>query len=336
MPTTKNFWEKKNVLVTGALGFVGRNLVPLLREQGCTLLAPSSREYNLLEQEQIRRLLTDTAPDIVFHLAGLVGGILANRNYPADFCYQNLLMNTMMMHESWRAGTKKYITLIGGCSYPANAPSPIGEEELWNGYPQEESAPYSVAKKMNVVLAESYRRQHGFKAIVLVPGNVYGPFDNFDLNNSHVIPALIRKFYEAKEQGRDEVVAWGTGKPVRDFIYVEDACRAIVTAAASYDESGIINISSGEPTTIRELTEVVAELVGYRGKIVWDASKPDGQLYKGFQVERMKRLLNFQPPTSLRVGIAKTIDWFIKNPKSVRKDVPVTAASPRDRDATAR
>lgn len=308
-----NFWPGRRVLVTGAGGFVGSNLTPLLRATGCEVITPPRAEFDLLEREQVRRLLAETRPQIVFHLAGLVGGILANKQFPADFCYQNLMMGTTMLHESWRAGVEKYITLIGGCSYPATAPSPIAESELWNGYPQTESAPYSVAKKMSVVQAQAYRQQHGFNAVVLAPGNLYGPCDNFDLENSHVIPALIRKFHEARLKAQHEVTAWGTGRPVRDFIYVEDACEAIVKAAEVYDGGEIINISSGVQTSIRELVETVAEISGYRGDIRWDTTKPDGQMFKGFDVTRMHEWLGYHCRTSLREGLEKTIAWFEAN-----------------------
>ena len=319
----QSFWQNKRVLITGASGFVGQNLRPLLHAKGCQLFMPSHAEYNLLEQKQVRSLLREVAPDMVFHLAALSGGIMANKQYPADFCYQNLLMNTLMMHEAFACGVKKYITLIGGCSYPAHAPSPIAEASLWDGYPQAESAPYSVAKKMNVTMAEAYRRQYGFDAIVLVPGNIYGPFDNFDLQNAHVIPALIRKFYEAQGDGLDEVIVWGSGKPVRDFVYVGDVCKAIVIAAETYSSPEIINISSGRQITIRELVERVAAVTDYTGHIQWDTTKPDGQLYKGFDVTRLHQQLGFSVPTSLTVGLQKTLAWFIENYDTARLNVPV-------------
>lgn len=306
-------WADRRVLITGAGGFVGRNLVPLIEQTGCVLITPGRAVYDLLEQEQVRRMFRDSRPDVVFHLAGLIGGILANKERPAEFCYQNLLMNTTVLHEAWRAGVQKYVTLIGGCSYPAQAPSPINEAELWNGYPQGESAPYSLGKSMSVLQAQAYRKQYGFNAVVLVPGNLYGPHDNFDLQSSHVIPALIRKFHEAREAGLTEVVAWGTGRPVRDFVFVEDACRAVLLAARRYDGSEIINISTGLPTTIKELVETVADLVGYRGVIRWDSSKPDGQMYKAFDVTRMKEWLGFDSRTPLREGLLQTIRWYEAN-----------------------
>jgi GDP-L-fucose synthase len=313
----------KRTLVTGANGFVGRNLMPLLAEAGCAVVAPSRSDYNLLEQVDVRRLMGDAQPEVVFHLAALSGGILANRDHPADFCYQNLLMNTMVAHESWRAGVRKFVTLIGGCSYPAQADNPIREADLWNGYPQQESAAYSLAKRMAVVMAEAYRRQHGFDAVALVPGNLYGPHDNFDLQNAHVIPATIRKFIEARNRGDSEIVAWGTGAPVRDFIYVRDACEVILIAAERYSGPEIINLSSGVPTTIRELIETVAELTGFQGQVRWDASKPDGQMLKQFDVARMEKWLGYRCPTTLREGLASTIAWFEQHYDHARLAVPV-------------
>ena len=317
-PSNQTFWAGRKVLVTGATGFVGSNLVPLLKQAGCQVLTPSRHDYNLLEQAQVRKMYSELKPEVVFHLAGLIGGIGANKAKPADFCYQNLMMGTMMLHESWQHGVQKYITLMGGCSYPAHAPSPIKETELFNGMPQMESAPYSLAKAMSAIQAEAYRRQNGFNAIVLVPGNLYGPFDNFDLNNSHVIPALIRKYIEAKEAGKPEIMAWGSGKPTRDFVYVEDACQVILGAAENYNGSEIINISSGNAVTIKELTETVAELTGYSGRVVWDTSKPDGQMYKGFDVTRMKTLLHSECKTTLREGLKKTIQWYLSKPAGLR------------------
>lgn len=317
----QNFWSGARVLVTGGTGFVGANTIRLLQRKGCEIIAPKRADYDLGEQAAVRAMYRENRPDIVFHLAGLVGGILANQQYPADYAYQNLIMGTMVLHEAWQAGVAKYVSLIGGCSYPANAANPIGESSLWNGYPQAESAPYSLAKAMSVVQAQSYRKQHGFRAIILVPGNLYGPHDNFSLNNSHVIPALIRKFYEARTSGQDEVVAWGSGKPVRDFVFVEDVCEAIVKAAEMYDAPDIINISSGLPVTIRELVETVADLMQYKGVIRWDSTKPDGQMAKMFDVTRMRDLLGYECRTTLRDGLARTIDWFVEHHDRARLDV---------------
>lgn len=320
---SSTFWSGKRVLVTGGSGFVGRNLTPLLADTGCELFTPDRRTYNLLEQSDVRRALADIRPDVVFHLAALSAGILANKEHPAAFCYQNLAMSTLMLHEAWRGGVRKFVTLMGGCSYPAHAPNPIREDDLWNGYPQPESAPYSLAKRMNVVLAEAYRREHDFDAIVLVPGNLYGPYDNFDLRNAHVIPATIRKFHEAAQRGDEEVVAWGSGAPIRDFIYVRDACEVIVRAAEQYSGADIINLSSGVPTSIRELVETVAELSGYRGSVRWDTSKPDGQMLKAYDVARMQSWLGYTCPTTLRQGLKETIEWFKAHYASARLAAPV-------------
>jgi GDP-L-fucose synthase len=304
--------------VTGASGFVGSNLLPLLKKAGCELVTPTRHEYDLTEQAQVRRLFQEHRPDMVFHLAARVGGALANKEFPADFSYENLVMGALVLHESWRAGVRKYVTLIGACSYPDRAPSPIGETELFNGMPHAGSAPYSLAKAMSVVLAQAYRKQRGFNAIALVPGNLYGPFDHFDLNNSHVVPALIRKFIEAKKAGQPEVVAWGSGQPTRDFVYVGDVCEAIVMAAEKYEGSDIINLSSGQATSIRELTEVMMEMTGYQGQIVWDRSKPDGQMYKGLNTTRMKEWLGYECRTSLRDGLRQTIEWYLAHPDAKR------------------
>ncbi|MBO8130511.1 MAG: GDP-L-fucose synthase [Candidatus Marinimicrobia bacterium] len=308
-----NYLGGKKILITGATGFVGKNLVRELFNRGQDLLTPTRKDYDLMVQEEVRRMFRELKPEVVFHLAGMVGGILANKESPAEFFYNNILLNTMVIHEAYLSGVEKLITLIGGCSYPANAPSPISEDELFNGYPQPESAPYSLAKAMSVVQAQAYRKQYGFNAIVLVPGNLYGPYDNFELESSHVIPALIRKFHEAKVNGKKKVTVWGTGKPIRDFIYIEDACKVIVRAAEIYNEPDIINVSSGEGISIAELVNLVAEVVGFDGEIVWDRSKPDGQMIKIFDVKKMKAKLGEFDFVSLKEGLKKTYQWYLEN-----------------------
>jgi GDP-L-fucose synthase len=303
-------WRGRRVLVTGGGGFVGSNLVPKLRALGSEVAAPRRADYDLLDQHQVRRMFADIRPEITVHLAARSAGILANKRFPAEFCYQNLLMNTCVLHEAQQAGVRKYITLIGGCSYPAHAPSPIREEELWNGYPQAESAPYSLAKRMDVVMAGAYRQQYGFDAIVLLAGNLYGPGDNFNLEASHVIPATIRKMVEATERGDKVVTVWGTGTPVRDFVYVDDVCDVMLAEAHNYSTGEIMNISSGVATTIRELIDTVADLCGYTGRLEWDTSKPDGQRHKVYDVSRFRARVPGFTPTPLRDGLRRTIEWF--------------------------
>jgi GDP-L-fucose synthase len=314
IPSTK-------ILVTGATGFLGSNLVSLMRQRGLEPVTPGRKDYDLLEQAQVRRMFADIKPELVIHLAGLVGGILANQERPADYHYQNAFLSEVMLHESFRAGVQKYVTVIGGCSYPVDAPNPIKETSLFFGYPQRLAAPYSLAKAMNPVQAAAYREQYGFNAIVLVPGNMYGPYDNFDLKRSHVIPALIRRYYEARLHHSPEVMAWGTGRPVRDFVYVRDVCEALLIAAETYNRSDLVNISSGKPVTIKELTEQIAHLTGYQGKVVWDASKPDAQMEKLFDVTRMREWLGYECPTSLAEGLRLTAEWFEQNYDHARLNV---------------
>jgi GDP-L-fucose synthase len=304
----------RHILVTGATGFLGRNLMEAFAAAGYTNVTGVARQdYDLLEQSDVRRMFVEQQPDAVVHLAALSGGIKTNMERPAEFYYRNMLMQTMVMHEAWQAGVQKYLTCMGGCSYPSDAPSPISEREMWKGYPQLESAGYSMAKKMNIVQATMYRQQHGFNAVVTVPGNLYGPYDNYNLNDSHVIPALIRKVYEATRRGDKEIVAWGTGKPVRDFVFSRDVAQALIVTLETYDGDEFFNISSGTQTTIKELYATVTELMGFAGEVRWDTSRPDGQMYKGFDVARMKELIGFECSTTLRDGLQETIGWFKAN-----------------------
>lgn len=310
--------REKRILVTGAGGFLGAHLCERLRRSELPFATVTRRDYDLEDQQAVRRMFFDLKPQVVFHLAGHVGGILANRDRPADFFYRNAVMNVCTFHEAFGAGVEKLICVMGGCSYPARAPNPIREESMWDGYPQPESAPYSVAKKILIVQSESYRRQYGFNSIVMVPGNMYGPHDNFSLSGSHVIPALIRKVLEAREEKRDRITVWGSGNAVRDFVYAGDVAQALIHAAEEYDESEIINISSGEPTRIRDLVQTIVRLSGFTGQVVWDASMPEGQMLKLFDVARMRQRLHYAPATGLEEGLGATIDWFERNRNSAR------------------
>jgi GDP-L-fucose synthase len=302
----------KKVLVTGASGFLGRHIVPVLERRYGDVACVSSADFDLTRESEVAAMFGQYRPEIVVHLAAYVGGILANKMYPADFFYRNITMTTLVPHYAYRAGVKKFVTFMGGCSYPASAKSPISEEQMWDGYPQFESAAYSAAKKMALVQAEAYRRQYGFDFVVLIPGNVYGEYDNFHLENSHVIPAMIRKFHEARANGERQVTLWGSGRPQRDFVYAADVAAVIPWFLESYSSPEPVNISSGTTTAIRELAETVSELVGYEGQVVWDSGKPDGQLVKIFDVSRLKSL-GLSCDTPLWTGLEKTVGWFAEN-----------------------
>ena len=308
-PST-SYWRDRCVLVTGGSGFVGHNLTRQLRELDCSPTVPERGEYDLREAEDTRHMLERTRPEIVFHLAGLVGGILPNTRRPADFAIDNLLIGAHGIRECHRAGVRRLVTLIPGCCYPADARTPIGEDQILDGPPQAESAPYSMAKRMVPVLANAYRVQHGFDSCVLLPGNLYGPYDDFDVENAHVIPALIRKFETARLAGNPSVRVWGSGRPVRDFVFVGDACEAILIAAERHSGPDVINLSTGKGISIRELVGLVRELTCYEGGVEWDASKPDGQANKLFDVRLMRELLGYEATTSLREGLEETIAWY--------------------------
>lgn len=301
------------ILITGATGFLGHHIESVIKNTYSNkIISLGIEDYDLTKEENVVKMFKETNPSIVIHLAAYVGGIGANRSFPADFFYRNIMINSLSLHYAWKSGVRKLVTLIGGCSYPATAPSPIVEEEMWNGYPQFESGPYSVAKKMALVQSESYRRQHGFNSIVLIPGNVYGEYDNFSLEDAHVIPAMIRKFYEAKLNKIDNVTLWGTGKPTRDFVYAHDVAKLIPYFLEEYNTSLPINISTGTGISIKELAEIIKELVGFEGKLIWDTSKPDGQMNKIFSANKLKSL-GLSCSTPLQEGLKKTIDWFVEN-----------------------
>jgi GDP-L-fucose synthase len=305
------------ILITGATGFLGRHALPVLRERyGVDAVSGvSSRDYDLADPIAVRRMFEDTRPEVVLHLAGYVGGIGANRAYPADFFYRNLLPMTLVFQAAAEFRIRKLIYTMGGCSYPAKAVSPITEEQMWEGYPQPESAAYSSAKKMGIVAAEAYRQQYGLNSVVLIPGNMYGEFDNFRAAESHVVPGLIRRFHESKLAGLPEVVCWGSGTPVRDFVYAGDVARTLPFFIDQYDSSQPVNISSGATTPIRELAETIRAYIEFPGPLVWDSSKPDGQMIKIFDVARMKAL-GLCCGTTLDEGLRRTIRWFAANYES--------------------
>jgi GDP-L-fucose synthase len=300
----------KRVLVTGATGFMGHHILPQLEKSySAEIVAVGRSDYDLLEPGVPDAMIKDVKPDCVIHLAAKSGGIVDNKKRPADYYYDNIVMNTHVLHAAFKAGVSKLLTLMGGCSYPSKATSPISEDQMWNGYPQIESAGYSVAKKMLLVQSWAYRQQHGFNSIVLVPGNLYGEWDNFNLEQSHVIPALIRKYIEARDKNQSEVIALGTGNPTRDFAYAGDVAATIPWFLANYDSSEPVNISSGTRTSIRELAESIKAATGYQGKIVWDTSKPDGQMDKIFDVTRLHSL-GLACNTPLIDGLKRTAIWF--------------------------
>jgi GDP-L-fucose synthase len=304
-------WRTTSVLVTGSSGFVGANLVQALRDVGCTgMTLVRRRDYDLTRQADVARLFETHKPEIIFHLAGLVGGILANKERPAEYFYQNLMMGTLLVHFASSRPTRKLVAAGAGCGYPEHAPIPLTEKSFWDGYPQRESAPYSLAKRLLSVQAQAYYEQHGLVTLIWIPGNIYGPYDNFDLYQAHVIPALVRKFVDAAEQKTDEVVVWGDGKAARDFVYVGDVARGLIRMAECYDRPAIVNLSSGVATSVREVVELLQMITGFRGRIVWDTSKPSGQERRLFDVSRAKLEMAFVVAVGLREGLERTVEWY--------------------------
>lgn len=310
-PGSRDFWQGKRVLVTGGAGFLGSFVVEALCRHGASdIVVPRSADYDLTRLPDIDRLLTDSTPDIVLHLAARVGGIGANREHPADFFYDNLMMGVQLLHESWRHGVEKLVAVGTVCAYPKNTSVPFREEDLWNGYPEETNAPYGLAKKMLLVQAQAYRQQYGFNAIFLLPVNLYGPRDNFNPESSHVIPALIKKCVEARDRGDATIEAWGDGSPTREFLYVADAAEGIVLAAERYDESEPVNLGSASEISIKELTETVAGVTGFGGKVAWDPSQPNGQPRRKLDVSRAEEYFGFRASTSFADGLAQTAAWY--------------------------
>ena len=303
--------KDKRITVTGGKGFLGKHLIGALEARGCgNVLVADLPDYNLTRPEDIRRLYDEQRPDIVIHLAAKVGGIGFNQENPGSLFYDNIMMGVPLLHEGCLRKIDKFVALGTICAYPKFTPVPFREDDLWNGYPEETNAPYGLAKKMMLVQAQAYRQQYGFNAIFLLPVNLYGPGDNFDPRSSHVIPALIKKCIDAVSQGDTEIIVWGTGTATREFFYVEDAAEAIALAAEKYDKSEPVNIGAGFEISIRELVGLIVELTGFQGRVVWDASKPDGQPRRMLDTTRAFREFGFRARTDFREGLARTIAWY--------------------------
>ena len=303
--------KAKKILLTGGSGFLGRHALEALRAQGARdVVVPRKAEYDLTREEAVARVYRDHRPDVVIHLAAIVGGIGANRENPGRFFYDNLMMGTQLMEHGRRSGVEKFVGIGTICSYPKHAAVPFREDELWNGYPEETNAPYGLAKKMLLVQGQAYRAQYGFNAIHLLPVNLYGPYDNFDPASSHVIPALILKCQEALDCGAAEIVCWGDGSPTREFLYVEDCAEAIAAATCLYDGPDPVNLGAGFEISIKDLSELIAELMGFEGEIRWDRTKPNGQPRRCLDVSRAEKAFGFRAKIDFRGGLEKTIRWF--------------------------
>jgi GDP-L-fucose synthase len=303
----------KRITITGGKGFLGKHLIRAFEKRGCgDLLVADLPEYNLTRPEDIRRLFDEQRPEIVVHLAAKVGGIGFNQEHPGSLFYDNIMMGVPLLHEGYLRKIEKFVALGTICAYPKFTPVPFKEDDLWNGYPEETNAPYGLAKKMMLVQAQSYRQEYGFNAIFLLPVNLYGPGDNFDPRSSHVIPALIKKCADAVKNGEEEIVVWGTGAATREFFYVEDAAEAIALATEKYDKSEPVNIGAGFEISIRDLVGLITELTGFRGRVVWDNTKPDGQPRRMLDTTRAFKEFGFSAKTDFREGLAKTIAWYLR------------------------
>lgn len=313
------FWQGKRVTVTGGSGFLGKHLVKKLENQGAEVFVPRSKDYDLRTWDGICRMYEDGRPDMVIHLAAVVGGIGANREHPGSFFYDNLMMGVQLIERGRQVNLEKFVAIGTICAYPKFTPVPFKEDDLWTGYPEETNAPYGLAKKMMLVQSQAYRDEYGFSSIYLLPVNLYGPEDNFDLQTSHVIPALIRKFLEAKAEGRSEVVCWGDGSPTREFLHADDAARGILMAAESFSGTEPVNLGSGREISIKNLSEMIAEMTGFEGTITWDTGKPNGQPRRCLDTSRAKELFGFEAKTPLEEGIQETIRWYENQPNESEK-----------------
>jgi len=328
-PDSRDFWRDKRVLVTGGAGFLGSYVVEKLAARGASqVVVPRRKDHDLCVLENVRNLLDHTRPDVVIHLAARVGGIGANREHPAEFFYDNLMMGVPLLHESWASGVKKFVALGTICCYPKHTPIPFLEENLWDGYPEETNAPYGLAKKMLLVQSQAYRAQYGFNSIFLMPVNLYGPRDNFDPASSHVIPALIQKCLEAQARGDDEITVWGDGSPTREFLYVDDAAEGIVLAAERYDDSEPVNLGSSREISIKDLVELIAKATGFTGRIFWDTTKPNGQPRRCLDTSYAQQALGFRARTSFIEGLERTIQWY-------RQTLPVARSLSAEHRASA-
>jgi GDP-L-fucose synthase len=306
-----DFWSGKRVLVTGGGGFLGSEVVQKVRAKSpAEIFVPRRSEYDLVQWANVVRVYNDSRPDVVLHLAGEVGGIGANRDNPGRFFFNNLMMGTQLMEYARLKGVSKFVALGTICAYPKHTPLPFKEENLWDGYPEETNAPYGLAKKMLLVQAQAYREQYGMNAIFLLPVNLYGPADNFDPGTSHAIPAIIKKCFDAIRRGENEIVLWGTGNPTREFLHVSDAADGILLATERYDRSDPVNLGSGMEISIKDLATLIAQITGFRGRITWDSSKPDGQPRRSLDVGKAEKFFGFRAKVPFEEGLRETIEWY--------------------------